>query len=56
MSERIVNIWVEEIASAYPEIVRCRDCKHFTPKGRTDLRMEKQTLTIAHTYAALYCR
>ena len=31
MSERIVNVEPEEHARNFPEIVRCRDCKHREP-------------------------
>ena len=36
MSEYIVNLsadWASKQGEKLNEIVRCRDCKHFTPKG-----------------------
>lgn len=32
MSERIVDIYPEETAERFQEIIRCMDCKRFHPK------------------------
>ena len=33
MSERIVDVYPEETAERFQEVVRCRDCEHFESTG-----------------------